>query len=104
MHEDFDLSRELEQQLARLMAEISSESYERLGPGLRELGLALAERREALREVNRVEEALSGLQGLYERAREAYEGVLERYERAKEDLQRADERAQNALRLLKDAL
>jgi hypothetical protein len=90
MAEDFDLFREAEQQLVRLMAEISPESYERLGPGLQELGLALAERREALREVGRV--------------REDQERLLERFDRAEEDLERADERTQNALRLIEDAL
>jgi len=90
MHEDFDLSRELEQQLVRLMAEISPELYERLGPGLQELGLALAERRVALRELDR--------------AQEVQERVLEDYKRAKEDLDRADERTYDALRLLEDAL
>jgi hypothetical protein len=53
MDEDFDIYREAQQELERLVAEISPESYERLGPGLQELGLALAERREALREGGR---------------------------------------------------
>jgi len=69
---------------------LSPESYERHAPGLQELGLALAERREALREVDRV--------------RELQERALEGYDRAKEDLERADERTQNALRLIEDAL
>jgi len=79
-----------EETLAWLVDELTPEQYERHAPGLQELGLALAERRGALRELDR--------------ARELQERVLEGYDRAKEDLERADERTQNALRLLKDAL
>jgi hypothetical protein len=97
MDEEFDFYREVEQGLVRLMAVISPERYERLGPGLQELGLAIAERREALREVDRT-------RGLQERLEEDYNRVLEGYNRANEDLERAKERTKNALRLLKDAL
>jgi len=83
MDEDFDLYRKDEQELVRLTAEISPESYKRQGPGLQEVGLALAERREALRESQRVQKES---------------------ERALKDLERADERANNALRLIEDAL
>ncbi len=76
--------------LTRLVAGLPPESYERLGLGLQELVLALAERREALREFDRV--------------REVQERALEDYERVKEDLVRATERADNAIRLLEDAL
>jgi hypothetical protein len=79
-----------EETLARIVADLSPEEYERFGPGVRELGLALAERRVALREVDR--------------ARELQERVLEGYDRAKEDLERAEERTHNALRLIEDAL
>jgi len=71
MDEEFDFYREVEQELVRLMAEISPERYERLGPGLQELGLAIAERREALREVDRARE-------LQERVEEDYNRVLDR--------------------------
>jgi len=80
----------VEETLARIVAGLAPESYERYAPGLQELGLALAERREALREVDR--------------ARELQERVLEGYDRAKEDLEHAEERTQNALRLIEDAL
>jgi hypothetical protein len=90
MDEEFDFHAEVEQQLVRLMAVISPERYERLGPGLQELGLALAERREALR--------------LAQRAQEVYRRAREDSERALEDLARAAERTNNALRILKDAL
>lgn len=97
MDEDFDIYREVQQELARLVAEISPESYERLRPGLQELGLALAEQRVTLREVDHARE-------LQERVLEDYNRVLEGYDRAKEGLERAEERTQNALRLIKDAL
>jgi hypothetical protein len=90
MDEDFDIYSEAEQELVRLMAVISPERYERLGPGLQEFGLALAERRGALRE--------------FDRLQEVQKRVIEDYKRAKEDLDRADERTHGALRLLKDAL
>jgi hypothetical protein len=80
----------LEQKMADLVADLSPEEYSRLGPSLREFGLALAETREAWRESERVREVL-------ERAREDYDRVLV-------DLDRAEERTQNAFRLLKDAL
>jgi hypothetical protein len=57
----------------------------------------LAERREALREVDRARE-------LQERVLEDCTRVLEGYDRAKEDLESANERAQDALQLIKDAL
>jgi hypothetical protein len=84
MHED------IEQRFGQLVASLSPEQYERLGPGLREDRLALAERGEALRE--------------FERVREGYERALEGCEWVKEDLERAQERTHNALRLLEDAL
>jgi hypothetical protein len=90
MDEDFEMHENAEETLARLVAGLPPESYERCAPGLQELGLALAERREALRELDR--------------ARELQERALEGYERVKEDLERAEERTQNALRLIKDAL
>jgi hypothetical protein len=90
MDEDFEMDENAEETLARLVAELPPESYERLGPGLQEQGIALAERREALREVDC--------------ARELQERVLEDYDQANEDLERAKERTQNALRLIKDAL
>ena len=103
MNEDFEPYGNVEETLARLVAGFSPESYERYAPVLQELGLALAERRVALREVNRAREAREDLEALYERVREGYEGVLEALDRAMEDLERAEERMQNALRLLEDA-
>jgi hypothetical protein len=82
MHEDFEMDEDLEQWLAQMVSMLTSEEYERFGPALRELGLALAERRLAEREVDRV--------------REVYERVLE-------DLDRAEERTRNARRLWEDA-
>jgi hypothetical protein len=73
---------DLEQRLALLVANLSAEEYERRGPALRELGLALAELREVQGEVRSVR------------------GV---YEQALEDLGCAEERAYNALRLWEDA-
>jgi hypothetical protein len=60
-----------------------------LGPGLREAGLALAERRESQR--------------LAQSAQEVYGRAREDSERALEDLARAAQRADNALRLWEDA-
>jgi hypothetical protein len=65
---------DLEQELARLVASLSPEEYERRGPALRELGLALAEARQIDRQVQRLEE----------------------------DQARAMERVRNAFRLLED--
>ena len=55
MHED------IEQRFGQLVASLSPEQYERLGLGLREDRLALAERGEALREFERVREGTRGL-------------------------------------------
>jgi hypothetical protein len=90
MNEDFGMYEDVEATLARLVADLSPESYQRHAPGLQELGLALAERREALREMSR--------------ARELQEQALEGYEEAKEGLERAEERTQSALRLLEESL
>jgi hypothetical protein len=76
------MDEDLEQKLVRLVADLSPEEYERRGPALRELGLALAELREVQLEVRNVR------------------GI---YERALEDLGRAEERAYNALQLWEDA-
>jgi nitric oxide reductase activation protein len=80
------MDEDLEQKMAELVASLSPESYERFGPGLREAGLALAERREL------------------ERVRGVYEQAGEDFRRALEDWKRARERSENALRLLEDAL
>jgi hypothetical protein len=77
------MDEDLEQKLVRLVADLSPEEYERRGPALRELGLALAELREVQLEVRNVR------------------GI---YEQALEDLGRAEERAYNALQLWEDAL
>jgi hypothetical protein len=76
------MDEDLEQKLVRLVADLSPEEYERRGPALRELGLALAELREVQLEVRNVR------------------GI---YEQALEDLGRAEERAYNALQLWEDA-
>ena len=73
MDEDF------ERCLALFVANLSPEAYERLGPGLQEVGLALAEVRQAQLEA--------------QRAREGY------YARVLEDRDRAEERLHHALRL-----
>ena len=77
------MDEDLEQQVALMAAGLSPEEYRRLGPGLREIGLAVAELRQAQQEAQRVETL---------------------YERVLEDLERAGERADNALRLWRDAL
>jgi hypothetical protein len=76
MHED------LEARVALLVASLSPEEYERFGPAVQELGLAIAEFRQAQSEVQRVR------------------GV---YRQALEDLDCAEERVHNALRLWGDA-
>jgi len=78
MDEDFDMYRDVEQELARLVADLSPESYARVGPGLQEVGLAIAERREVMREFQRVQE-------VYQRIREDCERAQEDRERARED-------------------
>jgi hypothetical protein len=88
---------DLEQKLALLVAGLSPEAYQILGPGYREAGLAIAALRQAQREERRLRED-------YERVREDYARVLEGYARVEEDLERAEERARNALRLLGDVL
>jgi hypothetical protein len=65
-----------EQGIARLVASLSPEEYERRGPALQELGLALAEARQIDRELERV----------------------------REDQARVAERVARALRLWEDAL
>jgi nitric oxide reductase activation protein len=55
------MDEDLEQKLVRLVADLSPEEYERHGPALRELGLALAELREVQLEVRNV-------RGIYEQA------------------------------------
>jgi hypothetical protein len=50
------MDEDLEQQMARLVAGLPPELYERWGPALRELGLALAETRQIERELRRVQE------------------------------------------------
>ena len=70
------MDEDLEQKVTELVAGLSPEEYQRLGPALREAGLAVAELRQAQREVERV----------------------------LEDLDRAGERSENALRLWRDAL
>jgi hypothetical protein len=77
MHED------LEATVALLVASHSPEEYERFGPAVQELGLAVAEFRQVQSEVQRVQ------------------GV---YSQAMEDLGRAEERVHNALRLWDDAV
>jgi hypothetical protein len=67
MHEDLEQKMA---EIAELVADLSPEEYSRLGPSLREFGLALAETLQAWRESERVREVL-------ERAREDYDRVLE---------------------------
>jgi hypothetical protein len=76
MHED------LEARVALLVASLSPEEYDRFGPAVQELGLALAELRQVQSEVQRV--------------RRVYSQVLE-------DLDHAEERVHNAIRLWEDA-
>jgi len=91
------MDEDLERKMAELVASIAPEEYERMGPALRELGLAIAEGRQAEREARR-------MQGAYERALEALERWQGARDRMLEDMDRAQERAINALRLLEDAL
>ena len=72
----------IEEELARLVGNLSPEAYERYGPALQEAGLALAE----LRQVQRV-----------------YSDAMRALRQALKDLERAEERARNALRLLEGA-
>ena len=95
---------ELANKMAELVDGMAPEEYERMGPGLREFGLAIAEMRQAEREAKR-------MQGAYERATQALDRALEdvkRWQDARdrvlEDLDRAEERAIKAFQLLKDAL
>jgi hypothetical protein len=76
------MNEDLEATVARLVAMLSREEYERFGPAVQELGLAVAELRLAQRE-----------------AHDARQG----YERALEVLGRAEERVYNAVRLWDDA-
>jgi hypothetical protein len=69
------MDEDIEQELALLVDSLSPKLYDRWGPALRELGLALAETRQLEHEVQRV----------------------------LEDQDRARERMQNALRLWRDA-
>jgi len=73
---------DLDEKLAEMVANLSPEEYQRLGPGLREFGLAVAEFRQ--------------VQAIHAAARESLE-------RAREDMDRAQERAENAFRLWRDA-
>ena len=91
------MDEDLEPKMVELVAGLSPEQYERWGPALWEVGLALAERRQAEREAQRMGEATRQALEFYEQAQDAYERVLE-------DLERARERSGNALRLLEDAL
>ena len=77
------MDEDLERVIAGMVASLTPEEYQRLGPGLPEAGLAVAELRQAQLEARRVEKL---------------------YERVLGNLERAGERADNALRLLRDAL
>jgi hypothetical protein len=68
------MEEDLEQRMAEFVAGLSPEEYERLGPALREFGLAVAERRELERE-------LEGVRGDFERALETVERALENLQR-----------------------
>jgi hypothetical protein len=73
---------DLEARVALLAATLPHEEYERFGPAIQELGLAIAEFRHVERDVQRVRGA---------------------YGQAMEDLDRAEERVHNAIRLWDDA-
>src|SRR3954464_11024059 len=79
----------LEQQMAEFVAGLSPEEYERLGPALREFGLAIAESRQIGADLARVDADLA-------RVRRIQARVLE-------DRARAEERLERARRLLEDA-
>ena len=72
----------LEQQMAEFVAGLSPEEYERLGPVLREMGLAIAESRQIDADLARVRRIQA---------------------RVLEDRARADERLERIRRLLEDA-
>ena len=76
------MDEDLEALVARVVASLSPEEYERFGPAVQELGLALAELRQVQSDVQRV-------RGVYNQAME-YLGC-------------AEERVHNALRLWDDA-
>jgi transcriptional regulator with XRE-family HTH domain len=80
--EDARMHEDLEAWVALLVAMLSAEEYERFGPAVQELGLAVAEFRQAQREA---------------------QGAREGYERTLEGLDRAEERVYNAIRLWEDA-
>jgi hypothetical protein len=91
------MDEDLERKMAELVAGLAPEEYERMGPALREFGLAIAEARQAEREARK-------MQGAYERALEDLERWRDARDRVLEDLDRAEERAISAVRLLEDAL
>ena len=71
------MDEDLEHMMAEFVAGMAPEDYERLGPALREFGLALAETRQAEREAQRMGEATRRALDLYEQAQDAHERVLE---------------------------
>ena len=77
------MDEDLEQRIAELVAGLTPAEYQRRGPALRELGLALAEARQLDREIEKFQE---------------------RYERIMEDQARTTERVRSALRLWEDGL
>jgi chemotaxis regulatin CheY-phosphate phosphatase CheZ len=77
-----DRLEEAEQMLAQRVGSLSPEDYEKCGPALQELGLAIAELREVRRD--RVD-------------------ALERLKQVLADLDRVAERVHDAVRLLDDA-
>jgi hypothetical protein len=95
---------ELANMMAELVAGMAPEEYERMGPALREFGLAIAEMGQAGQEARR-------MNVVYERAVEVLDRALEDVsqwrdarDRVLGDLDRAEERAMNAFRLLEDGL
>jgi hypothetical protein len=84
------MDEDLEETIARPVASLSAEQYERYGPALQEFGLAAAERRLAWRELerNRQRTLVGRILGL---------------RRAQDDLYRSEEQVYNTLLLLLDA-
>lgn len=82
---------------------MAPEEYERKGPALRELGLAIAEMHQVGQEARRMRAAHERAVGTLDRALEDLQRWQDARDQVLENLDRAEERAINAFRLLEDA-
>lgn len=81
---------------------MAPEEYEKMGPALREFGLAIAEMRQAEREAQRMQGDFERALETLDRAREDLERWRDARDRVLEDTGRSEERAINALRLIRE--